>query len=117
MIYLSGNHPFLRLKINLPKDRWKTIECLIDTGFSGGVSLPQKFRKYFFEDKFVETRFALADGSEIITDATYTKVEYNRKLKDVNIVFIGNSGCLVGVEFLNHMKFCFDFEERKVSLE
>ena len=71
MIYLSGNHPFLRLKIKLPKNEWKTIECLVDTGFSGGVSLPQRFRQYFPEDRFVETRFALADGSEIITDATY----------------------------------------------
>ena len=97
MIYISGNHPFLRLRIRLPKKGWKVFECLVDTGFSGGVSLPQEFREYFQEDKFVETRLTLADGSEIVADATYTKAEYNKKQKDVSVVFIGDTGSLVGV--------------------
>ena len=117
MIYLSGNHPFLRLKIKLPKDGWKAVECLVDTGFSGGISLPQKFRENFSEDKFIEMRLTLADGSEIMTDATYTKVEYNKKEKDVSVVFIGDSGSLIGVEFLDQMKFCLDLKEKKVSLD
>lgn len=34
MPYLIGKHPFLKLKVLLPKgNKWLTLECLIDTGF------------------------------------------------------------------------------------
>lgn len=116
MIYLSGNHPFIRLKVKL-RNKWQEIDCLIDTGFSGGLSVPQNFRENFSVSNLIETRFVLADGSEIITDATYTKVELEGREKEISIVFIGDSGNLVGVEFLEKMKFCLDLKDMKVSLE
>jgi len=116
MIYLSGNHPFIQLRVKIPKTGWKKLDCLIDTGFSGGIALPKNFRQNFSEDKFIESRFTLADGSEMMTDVTYTKVEYDGKEKEVAIVFIGDLGCLVGVEFLDQMKFCLDLKAKKATL-
>jgi len=66
MPYLIGKHPYLKLKVKLPKGRkWLVIECLIDTGFSGGLVLPLKYQKYFPENEFIEAHYLLADNSEI----------------------------------------------------
>src|SRR3989338_615069 len=118
MPYLIGRHPFLKLKVLLPKNnKWNTLECLIDTGFSGGVVLPLKFQKYFPENEFIEAHFILADNSEITVEATFTVVEYSGKKKDVAVVFMGDSQSVVGVEFLNQMKFCLALRKNKVELK
>ncbi len=116
MTFLVGKHPFVTLKVKLPKGKWVKLKCLIDTGFSGGMVLPQSIKSYFPADKFVEAHFLLADGSGITVDASFTEVEYKGRKKEVAVVFMGNSDNLVGVEFLDQMKFCLDLKENKVEL-
>ena len=116
MLYLIGRHPFIKLEVKLPEKRWIEIDCLIDTGFSGGLVLPKKFKESFLEDEFIEARFVLANGSEIMAEASYTKVRYKKIEKEVAVVFMGDSEGLVGVEFLDQMKFCLDLKKNKVEL-
>lgn len=116
MIYLSGKHPFVKLVINLPKGGQASVGCLVDTGFSGGLALPKEFQSHFPQDEFIESRFNLANGSEIAVDTTYTTVEYNGRKKEVAVVFIGDSEALVGVEFLDQMRFCLDLKNYTADL-
>lgn len=116
MIYLVGKHPFIRLAVKPPRGKWLKVECLIDTGFSGGVVLPEKFKSFFSRDKFVEAHFVLANGSEVTADATYTKVRYEHNEKEITVVFMGDSDGLVGVEFLDKIRFCLDLKTNKVEL-
>ena len=117
MPYLIGRHPFLKLKVKFPKKgNWETIECLIDTGFSGGLVLPLSTKINFPNNEFIEARFLMADNSEIIVDATFTLVEYSGKKKEVAVVFMGDNQGLVGVEFLDQMKFCLDLKKNMVKL-
>lgn len=41
----SKNHP--HIKINVLLSSWKKIDCFIDTGFTGGLSLPDIFHPDF----------------------------------------------------------------------
>lgn len=117
MLYLVGKHPFIKLKVKLPKVKvWKEIDFLIDTGFSGGIVLPVKFKDYFQSNEFIEARYLLADNSEITVDTTFTAAEYEGKRKEVAVVFMGDSESLAGVEFLDQMKFCLDLKKNKVDL-
>lgn len=117
MLYLIGKHPFVKVKVKLPKGNiWKEMDFLIDTGFSGGLVLPTKFKNYFPPNEFIEARYLLADNSEVTVDTTYTIVEYKGKRKDVAVVFMGNSEALAGVEFIDQMKFCLDLKKNKIDL-
>lgn len=117
MPYLVGKHPYVKLKVKLPKgNKWLGIDCLIDTGFSGGIVLPLTLKDYFVTKEFIEARFLLADNSEITVDITYTLVEYKEKKKETAVVFMGDFQGLVGVEFLNQMRFCLDLKKNKAEL-
>lgn len=116
MTYLSGKHPFVKLGVDLPKGGRVDINCLIDTGFSGGLALPKEFQSHFPQDELIESRFNLANGSEIAVDTTYTTVEYNSQKKEVAVVFMGDSEALVGVEFLDQMRFCLDLKNYEAEL-
>ncbi|MBI4067046.1 hypothetical protein HY407_01580 [Candidatus Gottesmanbacteria bacterium] len=49
-------------------------------------------------------------------ESTYTSVEYKGKRKEAAVVFMGDSDSLVGVEFLDQMKFCLDLKKNKIEL-
>lgn len=117
MTKLIGKHPFVILRVKLPKNKWTQFTCLIDTGFSGGIALPQKFQDYFPSNTFIKANFILADGNGLTVESTFTSVEYKGKRKEVSVVFIGDSDSLVGVEFLDKMKFCLDLKKNKVELD
>jgi len=88
MTYLLGKHPYITLKVLFQKDKWKKVDCLIDTGFSGGLSLPREYQGHFRKQVFIETHLLLADGSEIAADATYTKIRFNGKEKEVDVLYL-----------------------------
>lgn len=98
MTHLVGKHPFITVRVKLQKTtKWHRLDCMIDTGFSGGLILPENLQKYFNPEQFIEAHFLLADESEITVSSTYTLVEFYGKRKDVAIVFMGNSGGLAGI--------------------
>lgn len=113
--YLVGKHPFIKLGVQL-KNRWQMFDCMIDTGFSGGLALPLRYKLGFSETSFIEARFILANSAEVTVDTTYTRVRYNNHEKEVAVVFMGESDSLVGVEFLNAMRFCLDLKKNRAEL-
>ena len=118
MPYLIGKHPFIKLKVKLPRgNKWHEIECLIDTGFSGGVVLPLSFKELFPNNEFIEANYLLANNSKVTVDTSFTLVEFSGIRKEVAVVFMGENQGLVGVEFLDKMKFCLDLKKRIVELK
>ena len=115
-VYLQGKQPYLLLKISLPGGKWKKLRCLIDTGFSGGVSLPLKYKNYLKLQNLFEAHITLADGTETTVDAGIGKIKFNDQTKFIDILFMGSPEALVGVEFLDQMIFCLDLKRKKVTL-
>ncbi len=116
MMYLRGKHPFIKLKVKLDLKRWVDLDCLIDTGFSGGLAIPEHYKISFPASKFIEAQFVLADGSTVSVDTTITQVRFNSYEKEIAVVFMGDSDSLVGVEFLDQMRFCLDLILNSVEL-
>lgn len=116
MMYLRGKHPFIKLKVELDQKRWVDLDCLVDTGFSGGLAIPEHYQTSFPASKFIEAQFVLADGSTVSVNTTITMVKFNTHEKEVAVVFMGNSDSLVGVEFLDQMRFCLDLISYRAEL-
>ena len=52
----KGNNPHVEVKVFLSK--WTLIDCYLDTGFSGGISLPNKYRNLFLSRKPLSFQYA-----------------------------------------------------------
>jgi len=115
MTYLVEKTPYMRLEFARPDGDWEEIDALIDTGFSGGLALPNEYENLFSEDEFFEQRFVLADGSLTTVNTTFTAVGFNKHEKDVAVVFMPSDEALVGTEFLDGAKFCLDLETYTVE--
>lgn len=111
----SQNNP--RVNIEAMLSLWVEIDCLIDTGFSGGIALPQEFLVGFDKKPVVYREYELADGS-FTTFAVYkTMVRFNQKSKEITLFFTKSSEGLVGIEFLTGFKLTLDLKKFLVTLE
>lgn len=116
MIYLSPNkHPHAKVKVKFDK-KWEMVNCLIDTGFSSGISLPQKYLKLVKGSSKWRQSFELADGSVVEYDLYKLEISYEGKGKIVSAIFSQSKDALLGIEFLDGFNFCLDLKNYKVSL-
>lgn len=109
------HHPRIVLKIKT-RNAWKTIDCLIDTGFSSGLSLPEKL-KYLIDQQITWVQdFELADGNTTNFVVYRIAVRYQGKEKILPAVFTKSNDALVGMEFLDGFRFILDLKEYTVQL-
>lgn len=92
------------------------VDCLIDTGFTSGISLPYKYlTKVKTKSKWKQS-FELADGSTVEYDLYKLEVRYNKKIKTISGIFPKSDDVLLGIEFLDGFIFHIDLKNYKVSL-
>lgn len=109
------NHPHLKVKVLLSS--WKPVDCLIDTGFSGGIALPENYLVGFKERPIVYQEYELADGS-FTTFAVYqSKVRFKEISKEITLFFTKSNGGLLGIEFLTGFRLALDLKQLLVTLE
>lgn len=105
------------IKVDIYLSSWINVDCFIDTGFAGGISLPIHYQNLFKSRKPVTyLEFKLADGSTRFNSVYKTKIRYKNKQKDIFLVFSGDDA-LIGIEFLLGFKFILDLKKFRVSLE
>lgn len=108
------NNPHVKVKLLLSS--LVTVDCLIDTGFSGGIALPESFLVSFKQKPVGYREYELADGS-FTTFAVYkTKVKYKSVSKEITLIFTKSDEGLVGIEFLQGKKFVLDLKKFTVNL-
>lgn len=111
----ENNQPRVKLKIVSPSV--KTIDGLIDTGFSGGLALSEKFLKYFSGQPIAFQEFELADGSLIDFAIYQTIVLAKSKRKVLSTIITKSDDNLVGIEFLHGLRFVVDLKNEKIELK
>lgn len=117
MIYLNPIKQ-ARLKVKLlTRKGWKVVDCLIDTGFSGGVSLPLAFITQIKGKPRWRQAFELADGSIVEYDLYKISILYNKREKLLSGIFSKSDEALVGLEFLDGFRFILDLKKYQVSLK
>lgn len=111
----SQDHPYVR--VILPRSRDKTgLDCLIDTGFAGGISVPEKLKPNFNFPLIGRRTWELADGSRVELEVYLGKMMANGKEKEISVIFTDGGEGLVGIEFLRSKRFVLDLKENTVKL-
>lgn len=109
------NNPYLKIEVLLSS--WKTVDCLIDTGFSGGIALPKNFLVGFKERPLVYQEYELADGS-FTTFAVYqTRARFKSISRELTLFFTKSNEGLLGIEFLTGFRLVLDLKKFFVTLE
>lgn len=113
--YLSPHyHPRVKIKVLL--NQGVEADCLIDTGFSGGISLPQSYSKKLKEKPLGFQEYELADGSRVTFPIYEIEINYQKHAKTISLIFTNSEDVLVGIEFLRGLRFVLDLKKSQVYL-
>lgn len=109
-------HPYVKISIS---GRTKEVEldCLIDTGFAGGISIPAGLKSKFDFPVIGRQVWELADGSQIELEVFLGEIKTEKEKAEIAVIFTDGSEGLVGIEFLRGRKFIFDLRKLQVALK
>lgn len=108
------NNP--HIECNIISLELNELTCLIDTGFTGGIALPQKYLSKIKGTPYASVEFRLADGSIVKYNTYKAIVGYNSCIKVVTLIFTNSTRALVGIDFLEGFKFVLDLKKLRISL-
>lgn len=109
------NNPHVKIEALLTT--WKMVDCLIDTGFSGGIALPETYLNLFKHEPVGFQEYELADGS-LTTFAIYkTKVRFKNKTSEITLFFTKSSEGLVGIEFLLGFIWILNYKDFSIEVK
>jgi len=92
------NNPHLKVKIFLSS--WTQADCLIDTGFSGGIALPASLLTDFKQEPIAYQDYELADGSFKSFSIYKARARFEGVNKEITLFFTKSKEGLIGIEFL-----------------
>jgi len=115
-IYLdSKNHPHIKIVVLLSSP--KQVDCFIDTGYTGGLSLPDKYRSLITSGRLSFQDFEIGDGTILTEEMFRVKIRYEKVEKHISLMFTKGDDALVGIEFLTGFKFTLDLKKLQIGLE
>lgn len=111
----TAHHPKVKIAVFLSS--WIAVECYIDTGFSGGLTLPMKYKRMFGEKSVAIQEYQLANGSTVKDEVYICQVRYKNHNKRLSLIFTKSPDALVGIEFLKGLVLKLNLKTFSVSLE
>ena len=113
--YLDAqNNPHLKLKIFLSS--WERVDCLIDSGFSGGIALPISMLSALKQKPIAYQEYELADGSFTNFSVYKARVRFKGVNKEATLLFTKSKEGLVGIEFLTGFRLVLDLKKFQIKL-
>ncbi len=104
--------------VNVFSSKYTAIDCYIDTGFSGGLSLPKKYKHLFKGSRPISfLDYRLGDGSLKTFEIYNIKIKFIDKEKIISAFFTDGKDALVGIEFLTGFKFTLDLKKFTINLD
>lgn len=89
---------------------------MIDTGFSGGISIPRQLQKELDFPEIYKSTWELADGSQVESEIYAGEIDTGRGTKKTAVIFSDGREGLVGIEFLRGKKFVLDLKKNEIEL-
>jgi predicted aspartyl protease len=103
----ESGHPYIKIKVWGLSDKFaQEFEAMIDTGFSGYLSIPLVRAFPLALTLFGTTQYQLADGSMSPKLLAHGSIDHQGEITSGLIALESNSNCgpLVGMEFLRQSK-------------
>lgn len=115
--HVQGNKPFVSVTFLLPGQPTFAIECVVDTGFAGYLTLPEA-AVGTLKLPFLQTiPSRLADGSRVMLDSYLTTIRWAGEQRPVEVIATGVQP-LIGRALLQGYLIRIDFrEDGDISLE
>lgn len=90
---------------------------VIDTGFTGSLSLPASVLRRLDSDPFGTETYRLADGQLVDLPVHVARVDIGGRTRDVEVI-VGEGSALIGMELLESLGRAleFDFARRRATL-
>ena len=116
-LYLDKDKsPHILIGVNFPLK--VKLDCIIDTGFSGGLSLPQKYKYILKNEKSISfLNYQLGDGTSRMFEIFNLRVKFRNIEKNMAVFFTDCQDSMVGIEFLTGFKFTLDLKKLQINLE
>lgn len=115
-VYLSENYS-PRASIQVLADTAFEVDCLIDTGFSGGLLLPITYKKYFKKVKTsLKQEYILGNGKKVEYSLYLIEVKFNGTSKKVFTLFNRNADAILGIEFLKGLDMDLNLKANTITL-
>lgn len=117
MASTSGKITFARepiLTVRLAGD--VTVECVVDTGFSGAMMLPREIIERSSIPIIGKETFQLVSGRSIIASLALIEIDWLGKQQLVRVVISDGSDALIGAELLDGNRLVVDYITDQVTL-
>jgi clan AA aspartic protease len=103
----ARNEARIRLQIRGPQRDEQMIDALIDTGFTGFLTLPSSLIEALRLPHIGQTRAILANGSEVVLNLYEADVDWDGRWLTVETDLV-DAGPLVGMGLLAGYRLCLD---------
>ena len=93
-----------------------TIECVLDTGFDGGLLLPLEFVSQMQLPILGELAFELVGGARMTAEIALADIEWLGKLRQIEVVVSEGEDALIGTELLIATTLTIDYNTSTVTI-
>ena len=92
------------------------VDCVVDTGFSGALMLPNEIIGRSKIRLIGKERFQLVSGNSIIASLALLEVDWLGQKRLVRVVISEGSDALIGAELLDRSRLVIDYLTDQVTL-
>lgn len=92
------------------------IECVVDTGFDGGLMLPRAFLSQIQIPIIGELTFELVGGRRMSAEVGLTDIDWLGKLHQVEVIVSEGDDALIGTELLIATTLTIDYASSSLAI-
>jgi clan AA aspartic protease len=105
-----GLQPQLKIPLRLRGNHSLEIECVLDTGFDGALTLPPDIVTALGLPLLTWTQITVADGRSVVTPVYRATILWQGSKREVSVLAIGQRP-LMGTALLEGLKLTIEFDE------
>ena len=92
------------------------IECVVDTGFDGGLTLPRAIVSQIQVPILGELTFEMVGGARMLAEVGLTEIDWLGSLRQVEVIVSESDDALVGTELLIDSTLVIDYLSSSIAI-
>jgi clan AA aspartic protease len=94
----------------------EAIECVVDTGFDGGLMLPRAFAEHIQIPIIGRLAFEMVGGSRLFARVGLASIQWLDQVRQIEIVISDGNDALIGTELLQETMLVIDYVSSRVTI-